>query len=107
MQGDRSAGKAREVMRAQYGNNLYAHDNIAPSDQFGGQRNTATFKSNINFAASGPYSAAVEHTQKQRRDRQFVDNPLQPGATRQSYQDSDIFGTKGNSELVQKSAQSQ
>lgn len=39
------------------------------------------------------------------RDRQFVGNPLQPGATRQSYQDSDIFGTKGASEVVQKSAQ--
>ena len=47
----------------------------------------------------------MEHESKIRRDRQFVDNPLQPGATRQSYQDSDIFGTKGDSELVQKSAQ--
>ena len=38
------------------------------------------------------------------RQRQFVDQPLQPGATRQSYQDSDIFGTKPGSEIVQKSA---
>jgi len=29
---------------------------------------------------------------------------VQPGATRQSYQDSDIFGTKQGSEVVQKSA---
>jgi len=33
-----------------------------------------------------------------------VDNPVQPGATRQSYQDSDIFGIKGQVESVQRSA---
>jgi hypothetical protein len=33
-----------------------------------------------------------------------VEKPLQPGATRQSYQDSDIFGTKQGTEIVQKSA---
>jgi len=104
LQGDRSAGKAREVMKAQYGNNLYAHDNMQPTDAYSNQRHTATFKSNIAFGGAGPHSRAVEHDSKVRRDRQFVDNPLQPGATRQSYQDSDIFGTKGNSELVQKSA---
>ena len=38
------------------------------------------------------------------RQRQFVEKPLQPGATRQSYQDSDIFGTKQGTEIVQKSA---
>ena len=38
------------------------------------------------------------------RGKQFTDTPLQPGATRQSYQDSDIFGTKQGSETVQKSA---
>ena len=38
------------------------------------------------------------------RQRQFVDQPLQPGVTRQSYQDSDIFGTKKGTEIVQKSA---
>jgi len=32
LHGDRNAGKAREVMRSQYGNNLHAHDSIAPSD---------------------------------------------------------------------------
>ena len=105
LQGDRSAGKAREVMKSQYGNNLYAHDNIAPTEAVQNQRNTATFKSNISFTASGPHARAVEHDSKIRRDRQFQDNPLQPGATRQSYQDSDIFGTKGNAESVQKSAQ--
>ena len=103
--GDRSAGKAREVMRAQYGNNLYAHDNIAPSDGGANQRNTATFKSNFSFNAAGPHARAQEHNQKQVRDRQFKGNPLQPGATRQSYQDSDIFGTKAGSETVQRSAQ--
>lgn len=105
LQGDRSAGKAREVMRSQYGNNLYAHDAIAPTEAVQNQRHTATFKSNINFNASGPHSRALEHESKIKRDRQFTDNPLQPGATRQSYQDSDIFGIKGNSESVQKSAQ--
>jgi hypothetical protein len=104
LQGDRSAGKARQVMMSQYGNNLYAHDNITPSDTVQNQRHTDTFKSNFNFAASGPYARAVEHESKIKRDRQFTDNPLQPGATRQSYQDSDIFGTKGNSEIVQKSS---
>ena len=78
---------------------------MRPTEAVQNQRNTATFKSNISFTANGPHSRAVEHDQKQRRDRQFQDNPLQPGATRQSYQDSDIFGTKGNSESVQKSAQ--
>lgn len=48
-QGDRSAGKAREVMRAQYGNNLYAHDNLAPSDAVQHQRHTDTYKSNFGF----------------------------------------------------------
>lgn len=105
LQGDRSAGKAREVMRSQYGNNLYAHDHIAPTDAVQNQRNTATFKSNFSFAANAPHSRAIEHESKLKRDRQFQDNPLQPGATRQSYQDSDIFGIKGNSEVVQKSAQ--
>ena len=38
------------------------------------------------------------------RTKQFKDTPLQPGATRQSYQDSDIFGTKAGSETVQASA---
>ena len=107
LQGDRSAGQARKVMMAQYGNNLYAHDNITPSDAVQNQRHTATFKSNFNFAESGPYSRAVEHESKMKRDRQFVDNPLQPGATRQSYQDSDIFGTKGDSETVQRSSMAQ
>ena len=38
------------------------------------------------------------------RDRQFVGNPVQPPATRQSYQDSDIFGTKKGTEVVQRAA---
>ena len=100
LQGDRSAGKARQVMMSQYGNNLYAHDNIQPSDTVANQRHTATFKSNFSFSASGPHARAVEHESKIKRDRQFTDNPLQPGATRQSYQDSDIFGTKSGSEIV-------
>lgn len=104
LQGDRSAGKAREVMKAQYGNNLHAHDNLTPTEAGGNQRHTATFKSNFSFGQNAPHARAVEHDSKMKRDRQFVDNPLQPGATRQSYQDSDIFGTKGDSELVQKSA---
>ena len=105
--GDRSAGKAREVMRAQYGNNLYAHDNITPSSTNANERNTATFKSNFSFGQSAPHARAVEHDSKAVRDRQFKGNPLQPGATRQSYQDSDIFGTKTGSETVQKSATQQ
>lgn len=101
LQGDRNAGKAREVMKSQYGNNLYAHDNMQPSEAVQNQRHTATFKSNFSFGQHAPHAKAVEHESKIRRDRQFTDNPLQPGATRQSYQDSDIFGTKGNSEVVQ------
>lgn len=38
------------------------------------------------------------------RQKRFEDKPLVSGATRQSYQDSDIFGTKQGSEIVQKSA---
>ena len=100
LHGDRNAGKAREVMRSQYGNNLHAHDSIAPSDTVSNQRHTATFKSNFSFNASGPHAAAQEFNQKQVRDRQFTGNPLNSGATRQSYQDSDIFGTKGASDTV-------
>lgn len=91
-------------MKAEYGKNLYSHDAINPSDPGTSQRQTNTFKSNISFNNQGDHPSAMEFKQKQRRDRQFTNNPLQPGATRQSYQDSDIFGTKGGSELVQKSA---
>ena len=69
LHGDRSAGKAREVMKAQYGNNLYAHDAIAPTETVQNQRCTATYKSNFSFNASGPHSGAVEHESKMRRDR--------------------------------------
>lgn len=91
-------------MRAQYGNNLYAHDATGPHDAVSNQRATNTFKSNIAFTSKGDHPGAVEVGQKAKRDRQFTNLPLQPGATRQSYQDSDIFGTKGNSETVQRSA---
>lgn len=40
------------------------------------------------------------------RDRQFVNRPEQPAVVRQSYQDSDIFGTKKGRETVQPSATS-
>jgi hypothetical protein len=45
-----------------------------------------------------------DYTTQGVRQRQFVEKPLQPAATRQSYQDSDIFGTKTGTEIVQKSA---
>lgn len=61
LQGDRNAGKAREVMRSQYGNNLHAHEYTAPTDGGGNQRNTATFKSNFSFGQAGPHGAAQEH----------------------------------------------
>ncbi len=92
--------QARERMRAEYGNNLYAHDATAPHDAVSSQRQPNTIKSNIAFSAKGEHPGAVEVSQKARRDRQFTNMPLQPGATRQSYQDSDIFGTKGASETV-------
>ena len=46
-----------------------------------------------------------DYNQQFNRQRQFNGNPVQPPATRQSYQDSDIFGYKAGSEVVQKSAQ--
>ena len=41
------------------------------------------------------------------RTSKFVDSPTKAAATRQSYQDSDIFGTKRGKETVQPSAYSQ
>ena len=35
------------------------------------------------------------------RDKQFKGNAVQPPATRQSYQDSDIFGNKSNTATIQ------
>ena len=62
-----------------------------------------TTKSTLNFNESSnkqDYDFNSQFT----RQRQFNGNPVQPAATRQSYQDSNIFGYKEGSETVQKSA---
>ena len=46
---------------------------------------------------------AQTHQSNKVRDRQFAGNAVQPPVTRQSYQDSDIFGNKTNKGTVQPS----
>ena len=50
-------------------------------------------------------STKVYYKNENVRQRQFEGNPITSGVTRQSYQDSDIFGNKTVSEVVQRSAQ--
>lgn len=64
-------------------------------------RYTNTHKSNINFE---PSQSTFDYKSTEIRQKRFEDKPLVSGATRQSYQDSDIFGTKSGSEIVQRSA---
>jgi len=84
----------------------YWNDN---ANTFKKVRDTNTFKSSVPMGVTGAnvekrsliekYKNEVDS--KSKRDRQFANTPFQPGATRQSYQDSDIFGTKGGRETVQ------
>lgn len=69
-------------------------------------RTNGTTNSNIPFGI-GAKEQEYDFNSQGVRQRQFQGNPIQPGATRQSYQDSDIFGTKVGSEIVQKSAMAQ
>ena len=62
-------------------------------------RTNPTTQSNFGFESNANVQSYDFKTQGT-RSKQFVDTPLQPGATRQSYQDSDIFGYKGESEVV-------
>ena len=97
---------ARKAYNASVGLNLHAHSEIHPHQPSHKTRDNNTFKSNVGFTGSNNDAtgqpSALEHYRKATRDRQFVGNPVQPGATRQSYQDSDIFGTKGKAETVQR-----
>ncbi len=71
---------ARQKLHSEFGNNITAHQ-TGPSDLGGKMRDTNTFKSNIAFNSYEP-ARKQEAESKARRDRQFVDNPVQPGATR-------------------------
>lgn len=86
-------------MHQEVGNNLLNHE-IQPTDLLSnGFRSQNTFKSTFSLAA--PITNAAQKVQsKNTRDRQFAGNAVQPPAVRQSYQDSDIFGTKGGRETV-------
>lgn len=57
------------------------------------QRVNNNHKTTFNFADPQPVQS-YDYKNQGVRLRQFEDTPLQPAATRQSYQDSDIFGTK-------------
>ena len=96
--------EARARYNTNVGFNLHAHDRVYPHDAVENTRQTNTFKSHINFQQPKEYPKALEHYKQNVRERQFKGNPVQPPAVRQSYQDSDIFGTKGRSEVVQRSA---
>lgn len=81
-----------------------AHDTHGPTRQ-PAQRNNATYSSNFSFAAQqGTTQQTYDNKSAASRGKQFTNTPLCSAATRQSYQDSDIFGTKAGSETVQKSA---
>ena len=70
-------------MKANYGNMITYHDGAANGG--GGNdrmRQTNTFKSNINFTAPSESANKIEFENRARRDRQFTNNPLQPGVTR-------------------------
>lgn len=75
--------QAREIKNnAMYGQNLIGHDTSVTANSNVRQNNT--FKSNFSFnapATSQPY----DYKGQSNRNKQFVDTPLQPGATRQSY----------------------
>ena len=97
---------ARERYNAGVGLNLHAHAEVNPHAPAQNYRNSNTFHSAITpgFQDKAPESSALENYRKATRDRQFAGNPVQPPATRQSYQDSDIFGTKGAAETVQRAS---
>ena len=73
---------------------------------FGGEpdnikrRTNGTFNSRITTA--DPSKAITSFNAQQNREKQFKGNAYQPGATRQSWQDSDLFGNKMNSETTQR-----
>ena len=75
----------------------------APTAASGFERKTDTYSSAFAFSPADSSRRAQSHF-KSIRDRQFVESATKPGATRQSYQDSDIFGYKRGNETVQKSA---
>ena len=81
----------------QHGGNLLAHDHSVGNQ--GNVRSNGTTSSSIKWdtpSGAQPY----DFNSRDNRAKQFVNTPLQPAASRQSYQDSDIFGTKGNFETV-------
>ena len=64
-------------------------------------RYTNTTKSTL---FTGPTTKGYDINKQDLRTKKFEGTPLTSGPTRQSYQDSNIFGTKRGTELVQKSA---
>ena len=74
--------ESRQTMKNTYGNMITYHDEYNGGDQQR-MRATNTFKSNISF--SDPTSGMQGNKTTNIRQRQFEANPVQPGATRQSY----------------------
>ena len=58
-----------------------------------------THKSTLTFAENST-KQNYDYNSQFTRQRQFNGNPVQPAVTRQSYQDSNIFGYKEGSETV-------
>ena len=86
----------------EYGTDLISHD--ASIQNSGPVRANNTFKSNI-FNGDGDSS---HQNSGKSRDKVLIDNPLTTKVQRASYQDSNIFGYKGEEDpTVQNSASKQ
>ena len=90
----------------EYGTDILSHDVTGGNSDSGYVRNNNTFKSSI---MDGPIPEAHSRMHEARStERIFRQNPLRSSVTRASYQDSNIFGTKGgDSATVQQSAASE
>lgn len=52
--------EARSKYQAEYGKNIYSHDNVHPHYTQQNERTSNTFKSNINFQDKGLYPASID-----------------------------------------------
>ena len=96
--------EARTLKQREYGTDLISHpnQNVVDYGAQAKQRYTNTTRSNV-FHAEPDRQAEARVVAK--REGVFKDNPLATKVTRASYQDSNIFGTKGaDSGTVQASA---
>lgn len=86
--------EARNFKQREYGTDVISHPdhNVVDYAQHAKQRYTNTTKSNV-FHFEPDHQGASRQVKK--REGVFKDNPLATKVARASYQDSNIFGTKG------------